>query len=215
MGKVTLGIPKDAVLELKKISNYDIFIETGTYRGLSSIWASEIFKNVITIENSKDIYKEYSPILKKINNVNPLFGNSKIILRKLTKKMNSSIIFWLDAHWSSGITYGKNDECPLIEEIKIIKSATKNSIIIIDDARFFCSPPPLPHNTDEWPTISEVIMALNSPDNSYIVIYDDVIYSVPILFKNDFISWLRTKEEAKQEKSFIKKISNNLRKISK
>ena len=88
-------------------------------------------------------------------------------------------IFWLDAHWSGGETYGINDECPLIEEIKIINNTKLNHIILIDDARLFIKPPPPPHKPEQWANISQIISQINEIENRYCFIADDVIGVVP------------------------------------
>jgi hypothetical protein len=84
----------------------------------------------------------------------------------------------LDAHWSGGDTYGQEDECPILEELKIIfNSPIKNFAILIDDARLFLAPPPLPHILKSWPTIRQIIKVI--PEEFDIIINDDVIFIVP------------------------------------
>jgi hypothetical protein len=92
-------------------------------------------------------------------------------------------MFWLDAHWSGGETYGENDECPLLEELAIINVSPYEHIILIDDARLFLSPPPAPHRIEQWPDITTVINCLNCVSNRYIIIIEDVIVAAPSKFK--------------------------------
>jgi hypothetical protein len=88
-------------------------------------------------------------------------------------------VFWLDGHWSAGETAGEEDECPLLGELNLI-SKREGDVILIDDARYFLSPPGKPHNPDKWPTISDIVKLLDTPDNKrYIQIVDDVIFAVP------------------------------------
>lgn len=65
----------------------------------------------------------------KDSKINFLFGDSKIILKNLISTLKGPIIFWLDAHWSGGDTYGYKDECPLLDEIKIINSYHRSEVI--------------------------------------------------------------------------------------
>ena len=88
------------------------------------------------------------------------------------------MLFWLDAHWSGSQTYGEDDECPLLEELEIILSSNlKNFAILIDDARLFLAPPPLPHNLEIWPSITDICRAV--PDNYDLIVRNDVIYIIP------------------------------------
>lgn len=77
-----------------------------------------------------------------------------------------------------GGTYGKNDECPLLDELGLIFSAgLSNFAILIDDARLFLAPPPYPHAINAWPTIIEVTKTL--PAGWDMIIFDDVIFITP------------------------------------
>lgn len=174
-----MGVPKQLVLLLKKQFNIHSFVETGTFNGGTCTWAAEHFKNVITIENSKVIYERTSAKFKHLSNIEFLFGHSLEHLKNLVSKLNEPAIFWLDAHWSGGETYGVNDECPLIEELKIINSAKVNHIILIDDARLFVKPPPPPHKAEQWANVSQIITELNKVSGRYVFIADDVIGAVP------------------------------------
>jgi hypothetical protein len=180
MGIIRMGLPTELITRLAKQFNVKNFIETGTYYGGTAIWASKKFEKVLTIEYSQEIYNNVSNQHKSIENIKFLFGDSREKLKKLINELDSSSIFWLDAHWSGGLTYGDNDQCPLIEEINIINCAKNEHFILIDDARLFTSPPQPPHKIEHWPHISEVISALKSKSNEkYIVIIEDVIIAVP------------------------------------
>lgn len=179
MGMYTMGVPKQLVLILQKQFNIQNFIETGTFNGGTCSWASEHFKKVITIENSKVIHERTSKKYKDLTNIEFLFGHSLEHLKDIVEQLSEPSIFWLDAHWSGGETYGINDECPLIEELKIINSSKINHIILIDDARMFVKPPKPPHKAEQWANISQIIMELNKIGDRYCFIADDVIGAVP------------------------------------
>ncbi|WP_430711518.1 hypothetical protein [Nodosilinea sp. AN01ver1] len=155
-------------------------METGTYYGRTSVWASKIFKNVFTIEYSREIFEIVSSKHSNIENIKFSFGDSRSQLSKVLEEIKGPALFWLDAHWSGGLTYGDNDQCPLIQEINILNSTGQDHFILIDDARLFLSPPQPPHEINQWPSISEVINALRFkfPDK-YIVVIEDVIVAVP------------------------------------
>jgi hypothetical protein len=188
MGIIQMGIPKKQVSFIKKSLGLDTFIEGGTFYGNTARYASNFFKKVITIEKSKVIFKKASESLSGIKNLQILKGDTRKFLNELTLE-NDNILFWLDSHWSGGETYGKEDECPLLEELEIIFKHDKNFVILIDDARLFLSPPPLPHKIENWPTIEKIIKAV--PSKFKILIYEDVIYIVPREFKALFWNFIQ------------------------
>lgn len=180
-----MGPPEDLILKLSAEFAVKNFVETGTYEGATAVWASEMFKNVSTIEMSKHFYEETRKNYRQIENIDFIFGDSRTELKKITDVFEGAAIFWLDAHWSGGATYGDNDQCPILEEIAIINGSPFDNFIFIDDARLFTSPPQPPHNLEQWSDIASIIKALQTNrSDKYIVIIEDVIIAVPAFAKS-------------------------------
>jgi hypothetical protein len=178
MGLITPGIPEDITLRLAKLANASVFVETGTFKGRTARWAARHFDRVITIEGSERLYSEHSVTLKAIRNVEPHLGDSRTILSALAKSIGPAV-FWLDAHWSSGETFGHADECPLMAELTAI-SHRIGDVVLIDDARLFLHAPPEPHDPDQWPSIVDIVHALDAwAEPPVIQIINDVIFAVP------------------------------------
>lgn len=193
MGIVRMGPPDELIEKLTKQFEIPNFVETGTYYGNTAISASKIFNKVITIEFSQDLYQKVKQKYESISNIEFLWGDSRIELEKVVQQLNHSSLFWLDAHWSGGLTYGEVDQCPLIEEIKIINQSPLEHFIFIDDARLFLSPPQPPHKIEQWSNISDIIHALKSSQTErYIVIIEDVIIAVPIKAKSLVAEYCQT-----------------------
>ncbi len=180
MGIVNQGIPKQIVFELAQLSSSTIFVETGTYRGSTTRWASNNFKIVHTIERSENLYRMYSNELSQIKGVTTHLGDSRDILPQIVRHIHGQrVVYWLDGHWSGGETAGEYDECPLLEELACLSTRTED-IILIDDARLFLGAPPSPHNASQWPTIVDIVNGLSlSTMNTFVQIVDDVIFIVP------------------------------------
>lgn len=184
MGLIRMGPPDELIKRLSSEFAIRNFVETGTYEGATACWASEHFENVFTIEMSEHFYEETRKKYDRRENINFIFGDSRVELRKIVGKLNESAIFWLDAHWSGGATYGDDDQCPIIKEIEIINDSPRDNFIFIDDARLFASPPQPPHLPEQWADIVSVLKALQGVDNDkYIVIIEDVIIAVPAFAK--------------------------------
>jgi hypothetical protein len=220
MGIVRMGVPEDIVLYLKEICDIETFVETGTFHGWTSYWASSHFKMVYTIEFSKPIFEQTIKRHAGLINVEFIFGDSRKELPKIFEKCQNEAIFWLDAHWCSFGSYGEEDQCPLIEELKIILASNVNHCILIDDARLFLSPPALPNSTNFYPTITDITMMMNK-SNYHTIIYEDVIVCIPEAYKSDFVKYMQMKitvddklysqklikmEKSKQFRRLIKRI---------
>ena len=212
MGIIRSGIYDKSTLLLKKAGNINHFVETGTYYGNTSLWAAEHFDSVETIEFCEEIFQEAQNKLKNYKNIKCHYGDSRVILEKIIHQSNNNMLFWLDAHWSSGNTYGENDQCPLLKELEIIFSDNRDHIILIDDARTFIHPPMLPNDPSQFPSIEDIINAI--PKNKFhILIFEDIIYVIPLsIWNNDTILFFQNEakrfdEEYHKMSSFYKKHS--------
>lgn len=179
MGNIRQGPPDTIVLHLMREYAIGIFVETGTFMGNTARWASTYFKQVFTIEFAESIYRQAVAAHASIPQITFLYGHTREKLAELVGQLSAPAIFWLDAHWSDGATYGAGDECPVLDEIAIIVQANADHIILIDDARMFLAPPPRPHEASAWPDIASVTQALDTRGPRYTVVLEDVIVSAP------------------------------------
>jgi len=179
MGIVHFGIPEKETEWLRSSMNLTTVVEGGTYQGGSALSLSKIFCTVYTIEKSDIMFELAKKNIGGIENIRQLRGDTREHLPTIVAE-NNNVLFWLDAHWSGGDTYGKKDECPLLDELSIIfNSSMNNFAILVDDARLFLAPPPLPHDLKNWPSIKEISESI--PFGYNMIINDDVIYIVPAL----------------------------------
>ena len=179
MGIVRSGPPANIVAELQSAYHIPTFVETGTFLGDTAYWASKIFQHVLTIEFSESIYRQAIEKYSSVESISFLFGHAREQLKEVVAGLTAPAVFWLDAHWSGGQTYGESDECPILDEIEIINRSMHDSYVFIDDARLFLSPPPPPHQAEQWPDISAILGALNIVEDRYVVVIEDVIIAVP------------------------------------
>ncbi len=190
MGIVRMGPPEELILYLQKKYAIHAFVETGTFQGGTTLWASDHFSNVVTIENSRPLFDKAVKKFEAIDNVKCLYGDSRVHLLDLVKTLSAPAVFWLDSHWCGADSYGEDDQCPLIEEIEIINSSSERHLIFIDDARLFLSPPPFPNRIEHWPPVLCVCQALDAGQfKRFAVIFEDVLIAVPENMKNDLAHW--------------------------
>jgi len=108
---------------------------------------------------------------KKYKHINLFHGDSSIVLPRIIKEINEPILFWLDAHYSGGITSKGKENTPILKElISIFKHETNNHVLLIDDADCF-------NGTNGYPTLEQVnaILYIFKPHNWVFKIEDNVI----------------------------------------
>jgi hypothetical protein len=192
MGSVRMGVPTQLVLAIRREFGADCFVETGTFQGATAVWAGGVFPNVVTIEASEPLHAEAVARFGHLKNIRFIRGNSPAVLREMAPTLAGPVIYWLDAHWSGGATAGLEYECPLLEEIRAIDLRGDDAFILIDDARLFLAPPPLPHKAEQWPELASVLGALRENHSSrYIVVVEDAIITVPAAAREFLIRFCR------------------------
>ncbi|MFO0624673.1 MAG: hypothetical protein U0325_03585 [Polyangiales bacterium] len=180
MGIINHGVPRELVSLIRQAIHAEVFVEAGTFEGATAAWAAGSFGEVITIEAAPALFAAARARLKAHPNVRCEEGDSRGVLRRLLPTLQRTAVFWLDSHWSGGETYGKTDECPVLDEIELIAAAGGAHAVLIDDARLFLCPPPEPHQPAQWPDLATVLAALaRLPGRPWIFVLDDVICAVP------------------------------------
>jgi hypothetical protein len=158
-------------------------VETGTYRGDTTRALAEVFPDVVTIELSEQLHDAAAKRLHHLGNVRALQGDSRALLTDIVKDVVPTMYF-LDGHWSTGITAGKNSECPIMDELAVIADGPPEDCIIIDDARLFAASPPPPHDGSQWPSLIEIFDALrDAHPNHHVTVVADQIVAVPMSAK--------------------------------
>lgn len=180
MGVCRLGPPELLVLSLARHGNAPYFVETGTLRGATAAWAAEHFRRVWTVELSPELHRQARERHGSRPNIEFVLADSRVALPGIVGALDAPAVFWLDAHWSGRSTAGAEDECPLLGEIAAVDRARHPAYVLIDDARYFLSPPPSPHRPEQWPDLASVVAALVRARPRYIAVVEDVIVAVPL-----------------------------------
>ena len=116
----------------------NIFIETGTYLGDMVSEMINIFSKIYSIELSDKLYERAKKKFSGYKHISILKGDSSKVLPEILNKIEKPCLFWLDAHYSKGITAKGEKETPVVEELKhILDHPIEDHVILIDDARCF------------------------------------------------------------------------------
>lgn len=145
------------------------FIESGTYLGDMISAQKSNFAKLYTIELNKDLAQWAKRRFKKDSHVKIIQGDSGKVMPSIVNDLQEKALFWLDGHYSGGITARGDKDCPIVDEVKAIVLSGIQHILIIDDARYFIG-------ERDYPTINGLSsFILNAYPNSAIQIEHDCI----------------------------------------
>lgn len=148
-----------------RIDRTDVFIETGTYHGSTVFNLEEHFKEIHTIELSPTLYRKVvlrylkrkviSLLRGNLNNavswkIKFHLGDSSKVLPEVASRIQAPALFFLDGHFSSGITARGQKDVPLIDELRFISKREFSDTVIIDDVALFGT-----NINEDWSDINE------------------------------------------------------------
>jgi len=151
-----------------------ILVETGTYLGDMMQAQKENFEKLYSIELSKELWERAVNRFRKDPNVEIINGDSGKVLFTLVPAFREPVLFWLDGHYSGGITAKGETECPVFLELEaILIPGVHKHVILIDDARLF-------NATNDYPTITQLEEYLGRKNmNHQLEVRDDLIRITP------------------------------------
>lgn len=130
-----------------------VFIETGTYMGEMVEKVKRLFPKVISIELDTVLHKKAVEMFKPDTHITIMQGDSGVVLGELMQTIDQTCLFWLDGHFSGGVTAMGELVTPILKELENIAANTnrtgKKHVILIDDARLF-------NGTDDYPPMDEM-----------------------------------------------------------
>lgn len=155
--------------EYRKKSGISVLIETGTFLGDMIEAHKHNFKKIFSIELGEKLFARAKKKFRAFPHIHLLQGDSGVVLHKLMPEIDEPVLFWLDGHYSEGITALGEKECPVREELDAILQHKFNHVILIDDARMF-------NGTHDYPTVEEIKKMLENTGKKFdIEIKDDII----------------------------------------
>ena len=151
-----------------------ILVETGTYYGEMVEAMKDCFSKIYSIELSKELYEDARERFRSAKHIELIHGDSGKELKKLMQKIDKPALFWLDGHYSAGVTARGEKDTPIYEELHCILNAQNlGHVIIIDDARDFGNDP-------AYPSLEELKEFIRSKNKDVsIAVQDDSIRIIP------------------------------------
>lgn len=118
-------------------SGLQTFIETGTYRGDTLAMVTPIVQTAISIELDASLYEAARRRFAHSERVELMHGDSASVLPTVVAGLESPAVFWLDGHYSGGVTALGSAVTPIEHELRAILQQPLAHFILIDDARLF------------------------------------------------------------------------------
>ena len=143
-------VKQRTVREYAKIFSVKTFIETGTYLGDMVDAVRDTFKKIYSIELDATLCDQAKKKFSKHHNISIFHGDSSKVLPVILADISEPCLFWLDGHYSGGITAKGDFNTPIMQELNCILDHTiRGHVILIDDAREF-------NGYNDYPTIEEL-----------------------------------------------------------
>jgi hypothetical protein len=129
---------KDLILRCRSRFGLDVFVETGTFQGEMIEAQREHFQRLFSIELDRDLFEAARAKFADDSRVQLYHGDSGLKLGEAVRDLSAPALFWLDAHYSMGVTAGREKDAPIIRELSWLAARRQpKDVILIDDARLF------------------------------------------------------------------------------
>jgi hypothetical protein len=168
-------VPPPHIVKQKVINFYkekfavEWLVETGTFMGEMVEAQKNRFSRIISIELQGRLYEEAVKKFKSDKHVKLYQGDSGEVLEKIINEITGPAIFWLDGHYSAGVTAKGNLNTPIIKELQCVLGTKFDHVVLIDDARLFVG-------KEDYPTLEELKAFIQKNAPSYSMeVQDDII----------------------------------------
>lgn len=125
------------------------FVETGTYLGDTTWEYRNDFDRIDSIEVEPYLHEQAARRFRGFNHITIHRGDSSVVLPEIIPSLRGKTLYWIDGHYSAGITGAGKSHCPVFAEIQAIFTLSRDPcVIVIDDARCFGTDPAYPRIDD-------------------------------------------------------------------
>ena len=144
-------------------------VETGTFMGDTVAALAPEVDHVVSIELGRELHLRARERFVRRQNVTVLQGDSANLLPQVAASAPDNTLFWLDAHYSHGVTARSDEDTPILRELEtVLARGDRGDVILIDDARMMGEP--------GWPTLDDIRNCVQRHDaNLRFDVADDII----------------------------------------
>lgn len=149
------------------------FVETGTYMGDTLAYVAQTGIDCASIELSPQLHQAARRRFARAANVRLIEGDSGIRLPEMLADIRRPVLFWLDGHYSAGVTASAALHTPISAELQaILRHPVKGHVILIDDARCF-------DGSNDYPHIDDLLRVVREDGNYAAEVSIDIIRLIP------------------------------------
>ncbi len=146
------------------------FVETGTYLGAMVTAVRSDFERIYSVELSEQLYESATSKFCVDERIVIMQGDSGEVVPTLLRGIAERCLFWLDAHYSAGVTARGEKETPIVKELScILDHPVKGHVVLIDDARHFTG-------QNDYPALRELRELVSERCGNYVFeVREDII----------------------------------------
>jgi hypothetical protein len=116
----------------------DTLVETGTQYGDTPWLFRDELSEIWSIELSPELAELARRRFRKYPHIHVVQGDSSDRLPEIIPQLKTPTLFWLDGHYSSGVTARGILDCPIYAELRAVFPIRRQRwVVMIDDARSF------------------------------------------------------------------------------
>jgi hypothetical protein len=136
--KVPRLIKERTVAEYARRFGTRVFVETGTFRGDMLFHLRRRFRRLYSVELDPALHAAAVRRFARLPHVTLLRGDSADVLPAVLAELREPALFWLDAHYSGGVTARAAVDTPIVQELeRIFAHPVRDHVILVDDAHEF------------------------------------------------------------------------------
>ena len=153
------------------------FVETGTHLGdtLADV-AYDKSLQAVSIELADNYYHAAQRRFANYANVQILHGDSGKLMPQVVAKLQEPTLFWLDGHYSGGVTAKGDLETPVSGELEaIFASPVRGHVILIDDVRCF-------DGSLDYPYLDDFLAVIRAEGRYHLEVSTDILRMTPKQF---------------------------------
>lgn len=155
----------DVIKKLASKHNIAVFVETGTFIGNTLLGLKDSFERLFSIELDRGIYQLAKARLSNFEHIQIFFGDSSKVLVEILRDLKSPALFWLDAHYSSGVTAKGDLQTPIMSELQaIFAHPNKGHCILIDDVKDF-------NGLNDYPEVEKLLSFIRNEAGEFYEAY--------------------------------------------